>query len=636
LQDWQDAIQNTVSSGPGCFQAAYPSTVWLPTPCAPPPSPDDLIPTPPSLSFLAAQSAQTGREQIQTIGGGGTDYVAIAQGGPISSATGSFPSVTGINYPATKSTYSLQLNTNFFALTNSRSALCGGNACSGWVQFAFQNTGTPDSTSLSAGGDAHIEYWILNAPSGWCPHGWQWMGATANTGAGCYVDLAFVLIPRPSAQWIYNLNSLKVTGQTGGGRDTIIMTIGGRAYSANTPSVFSEFPQSWTQGQFNVFGFGDGSQLIFNPGSQLTVNLNVNNGTPNAPVCQNGNFTAESTNLNLNSPCCAVGGAAPSITYAESTTAGQNTTCQSLGLPANYTITASAGPGGSINPLGAISVASGTTRVFTLAPNSGYQVSSVGGTCGGTLNGTTYTTNSVTGNCTVTATFAPSAATYTVTATAGIGGSIYPSGALSTASGSTRTFTITPISGYAMTSVGGTCGGTLSGNTYTTNPITANCTVGVGFLPVSYTVTASAGAGGSISPSGTVFVISGTTFTFTVAENPGYGIYNVTGSCPLGTFAGNWISLTYTIGPLTADCNFNIEYKPASFITASAGAGGSIDPSGSVLWITGTSKPFTLTPNAGYRVASVGGTCGGTLNGNTYVTNAIPGNCTVTAAFTKP
>ncbi|MEZ0329621.1 MAG: hypothetical protein ABWK15_08745 [Dissulfuribacterales bacterium] len=45
------------------------------------------------------------------------------------------------------------------------------------------------------------------------------------------------------------------------------------------------------------------------------------------------------------------------------------------------------------------------------------------------------------------------------------------------ASGGTSSCTITPNSGYAISSVTGTCGGTLSGNVFTSNPVNANCTV---------------------------------------------------------------------------------------------------------------------------------------------------------------
>ena len=73
-------------------------------------------------------------------------------------------------------------------------------------------------------------------------------------------------------------------------------------------------------------------------------------------------------------------------------------------------------------------------------------------------------------------------ASYTVKpSVSGSGGSISPDKAVSVQSGATTEFTVTPNSDYSIANVGGTCGGTLSGNTYTTKPVTANCTVVASF-----------------------------------------------------------------------------------------------------------------------------------------------------------
>jgi hypothetical protein len=55
--------------------------------------------------------------------------------------------------------------------------------------------------------------------------------------------------------------------------------------------------------------------------------------------------------------------------------------------------------------------------------------------------------------------------------------------------GSQTVFTIEPDLLYIVDGVGGTCGGQLAGNTYTTNAITADCTVEATFI-------VSGGAGG--------------------------------------------------------------------------------------------------------------------------------------------
>jgi parallel beta-helix repeat protein len=46
-------------------------------------------------------------------------------------------------------------------------------------------------------------------------------------------------------------------------------------------------------------------------------------------------------------------------------------------IPTDYTITATAGAGGSINPSGAIVVSEGTNQTFTISPDAGYQIADV-------------------------------------------------------------------------------------------------------------------------------------------------------------------------------------------------------------------------------------------------------------------
>jgi endoglucanase len=71
----------------------------------------------------------------------------------------------------------------------------------------------------------------------------------------------------------------------------------------------------------------------------------------------------------------------------------------------SYTITASAGVNGSISPNGAVSVASGTNKTFTITPNNGYQIDvvKVDGTAVGAV--ATYTFSNVTSNKTIAVTF---------------------------------------------------------------------------------------------------------------------------------------------------------------------------------------------------------------------------------------
>jgi autotransporter-associated beta strand protein len=155
-----------------------------------------------------------------------------------------------------------------------------------------------------------------------------------------------------------------------------------------------------------------------------------------------------------------------------------------------------------------------------------------------------------------------SLATFTVTPSAGANGTISPGTPQTVASGSTTTFTVTPGSGYTAV-VGGTCGGTLVGNTYTTNAITANCTVAATFTLVTYTVTPSAGANGTIAPGTPQTIGHGATTTFTVTPNAGYTA-SVGGTCG-GTLAGN----TYTTNAITANCTVVATFTPSAVTTFS-------------------------------------------------------------------
>ena len=79
--------------------------------------------------------------------------------------------------------------------------------------------------------------------------------------------------------------------------------------------------------------------------------------------------------------------------------------------------------------------------------------------------------------------------TYTVTPSAGANGSISPSAPRTAGAGATLTFTMAPASGYSA-NVGGTCGGSLINNIFTTNPVTISCSVDATFTPAVATAIA--------------------------------------------------------------------------------------------------------------------------------------------------
>jgi hypothetical protein len=69
-------------------------------------------------------------------------------------------------------------------------------------------------------------------------------------------------------------------------------------------------------------------------------------------------------------------GAVSSYTFSN-VTANHAITASFAADAVNYTITAAAGPNGTISPSGSVSVAGGASRTFTIAPATGYQVADV-------------------------------------------------------------------------------------------------------------------------------------------------------------------------------------------------------------------------------------------------------------------
>ena len=109
-------------------------------------------------------------------------------------------------------------------------------------------------------------------------------------------------------------------------------------------------------------------------------------------------------------------------------------------------------------------------------------------------------------------------ATYTITASAGAGGSISPNGNVTVNSGANQSFSFTPATGYHVSQILVDGSPVALANSYTFTNVTASHTIAVSFAADTYTITASAGAGGSISPAGNVTVNSGANQSFKITQ----------------------------------------------------------------------------------------------------------------------
>jgi hypothetical protein len=264
-----------------------------------------------------------------------------------------------------------------------------------------------------------------------------------------------------------------------------------------------------------------------------------------------------------------------------------------------FTIAASAGPHGAIDPSGAVVVDYGADQEFTISPAVGYHLDSLYVDGEPVATAPSHTFTNVTANHAIHATFAIN--TYTIVASAGSHGAIDPSGAVPVNHGSDQGFALTPDPGYHVDSliVDGAPVAPAAGYTFTN--VTVNHTIHATFAFNDFTIVATAGPHGSISPQGTVGVSSGASQGFTLAPDTGYHVDSlvVDGApvTPDTSYAFTGLSANHTI-----HATFAINVYT---IAASAGSHGSIDPSGSLPVTHGSDLGFTFAPDTGYHVDSL-------------------------------
>ncbi|HEY8975830.1 MAG TPA: hypothetical protein VIN75_16540 [Burkholderiaceae bacterium] len=279
-ENWRETIARTDVPHEGCFQAEFPSAVWVETSCS----------VAPDKVYLPH-----GHRGPQTVGNG-TDYAASVSN-LISSSVGTFPTVTGVTSERDggSNVYSIQLNSNFMS-----TAACNGHSgCLAWEQFVYS----------SYEQQAFMQYWLIDYGNS-CPSGWN------SYSGSCYKNSAAVNVPK---QAISVLSQLKMSATAvAGGNDTLVFTTPTKAYSTTGKDSVTYLATAWQQSEFNIVGDGGGSNATFNSGSSITVKVAVSHGSTAAPTCaSNAGTTGETNNLKLGS-CSAVGGATPYIQFKES------------------------------------------------------------------------------------------------------------------------------------------------------------------------------------------------------------------------------------------------------------------------------------------------------------------------------
>ena len=302
----------------------------------------------------------------------------------------------------------------------------------------------------------------------------------------------------------------------------------------------------------------------------------------------------------------------------------------------SYTITATAGNGGTINP-GTTTVNCGENQTYTIVPTEGYMISdvTVDGQSVGSVS--SYSFTNVTANHTISATFVeiPDNHIVVVVNADTEGGTVNPTGSQSIEQGSDFTFTVTPDACYAIgtVTVNGTAVTLDANNSYTIPNVTEAQEVNVTFTPITYTVTTNASNGGSIEVEGGNEVACGENKTFTVTPEACYTIGTVTVNGTEVTLDAN---NSYTIENVGADQTIVATFNQISYTVAvNAGEGGTITPAdGAVL--CGEHITFTISANEGYEVEDVvvDGQSRGVITSYTFE-NVTDNEHSIAATFTQ-
>ncbi len=251
-----------------------------------------------------------------------------------------------------------------------------------WEQFLFMQPSCSSVFCVPSDGNVHIEYWLIGyfktyqtCPSTDIPgdggisdtNDWRQDQATGNS---CLVDTDNT---DTNTEHITSLSQFSLKGEIGSGQDCVTFI---SPLEEESPWTTCEddsvlgLSQSWTDVEFNVFGFGNGSQANFNTGTSITVEIDaIQQGTNLQPVtCPSEGFTAETNNLNRVGSCNAVPASAPfngAISFRESTF---QFSVSSQSNPLNFVML---NGGTATFQVGTLTLVSGPADTVTLSVNLG-------------------------------------------------------------------------------------------------------------------------------------------------------------------------------------------------------------------------------------------------------------------------
>jgi hypothetical protein len=225
----------------------------------------------------------------------------------------------------------------------------------------------------------------------------------------------------------------------------------------------------------------------------------------------------------------------------------------------NLVINAGAGEGGKIEPDGLVVVNYGKDATFTITPDPGYYIGGVIIDQKRFLPVNSFTFKSVKAAHSILALFNK---TFPILATANEGGSIDPEGMQMVNAGENKVFTITPDSGKHIVNVRVDEIWVGALNTYTFNAVAGPHNIIAVFNTTQYPVTTKVGAGGTVSPSGTLMMDLGSSEAFTITPKTGYYILDVVvDGTSIGTIPNPTEAYTYNLNNVMAPHLIVVTFK---------------------------------------------------------------------------
>ncbi|MFN5347875.1 MAG: beta strand repeat-containing protein, partial [Bacteroidota bacterium] len=465
------------------------------------------------------------------------------------------------------------------------------------VQTSYSNGNSGTSTDF-------VQTYLTNTGSNYASY-YRVDGATAATVLAATAATTTTNRPdtrfgwRKLASWSWSpvtssASSVTVSPTSNTTYSAIATNLAGCTASASASVTVNPLPNiSGTTTDVLCNGGSTGSITASASGSTSPYTYTLNGGSSNstglfsglaagtyAVATTDANSCSKTTNLTINQPtACTVSGTATNVTCNGLTDGSVSFSAAGGVAPYTYTLngTAATSP---VAGLGAGSYvvistdANGCTATTTItvsqpevlsatatpasastcpSTTTSVTVAATGGTAPYTGTGSfnqgvgtqSYTVTDANG-CSTSASASVSVGTYTITASAGANGSISDAGANTVNCEDNKSFTITPNSCYSIADVlvNGVSVGAVSSYTFTN--VSANNTIDASFAIITYTITATAASGGTITASSTQNC--GASVTYTVTPDPGYQVDSI---------IVNGVTTSYPAATLTASQAFN-------------------------------------------------------------------------------